>query len=394
MRTVEQTQTRAISWLSRNLTAHVSSGDTTGLTVGLDAPSGQQLRDQWTVVREWALGWRQIEATLPGGATVKWETRMLAGSRQSLPTRLALATIDAVAAWAGGEFPAQLVLAQERWSALAAAFPDTATEPTLRAVIDWTPVDWDLLLSTTAWFAAHPATDRSWTPRQVPVPGLNAKWLDLTGRRTLIARLLGLGQIEFRNRPTQVRMTYVDPAHAAAGLRRWDIITADDVVDLPYRPTTALIVENRDTAFYFPPVVPNGIVLLGNGDAAVSVIRTVAPLMSAAQILYWGDIDAEGLRIVSRIRSRGHQVDTILMDETTYDTYARFGTNLDPAGRPIPPGDPASPPLLNEAETHLYRRLTDPAFPGHRRIEQERIPLNVAVDHLLAFTAGHATDCP
>lgn len=385
MKTAEQARARTATWLDRNLIGHVTAGDTGGLTVGLDAPSGQQLREQWAAVRGWALGWRHLEPALPDRATLTWETRMLGGSRQQLPTRLVFATIDAAAAWVGDRHLAQLTTARDRWHILTTAFPATATETILRAVLDWPPVDLDLLLSTTAWFADHPQTDHTWTPRQVPVPGLHAKWLDAAGRRTLIARLLGLDQIELCHRPTQIRVTYIDPEYIAAGGRRWDIITAGDISNLPYPPTTVLIVENRDTAFYFPPELPSGIVVLGNGDAAVTVTASLASLMTATRVFYWGDIDAEGLRIVSRIRSRGHLLETILMDLPTYDTYATFGTNLDQSGKAIAPGDPTPPPLLTNAETELYLRLTDPAFTGHRRIEQERIPMVVAVDHLLAL---------
>jgi hypothetical protein len=388
VKTAEQSRTRTGTWLDRTLTSHVAAGSNSGFTVGLDAPSGKQLQTQWAAAREWALSWRHIEPTLPDGATLTWETRLLGGSRQQLPTRLVLASIDTAASWAGGSSPARLGAVRERWAALNSAFPVTATEATLRAVLDWPSIDLDLLLSTAAWFATHPEADRAWTPRQVPVPGLHAKWLDAASRRTLIARLVGLDHIDLRSRPTQVRVTYIDPDHATAGRRRWDIITAGDVADLPYPATTVLIVENRDTAFYFPPTVPSGVVVLGNGDAAVTAIATVASIMSAAQVVYWGDIDAEGLRIVSRIRSRGHHIDTILMDVATYDAYASFGTNLDPSGRSLAPGDPNPPPLLTEAEAQLYRRLTDPGFAGHRRIEQERIPLRVAVDLLAALALG------
>lgn len=382
MRTAEQARARTVTWLDRNLTERVAAGNPAGFTIGLDAPSGTALRNQWPSARDWALAWRQLEPTLPPDAHLGWVPRLLGGGRQDLPAKLALATIDAAAAWAGASYPARLALARHRWAALTAAFPTTATEPILRTALEWADVDWELLLSTAAWFAAHPIADHTWTPRQVPVPGLHAKWLDAAGRRTLIARLLGVDQIELQHRPTQVRVTYLDPAHAAAGRRRWDIITAGDVVDWPYPPTVALIVENRDTAFYFPPTVPGGILLLGNGDAALTVIAAVAPMLADIHLRYWGDLDADGLRIVSRIRSRGHPVDTILMDCGTYDTYSRFGTNRDPSGKTITPGDPVPPPLLTGPETELYLRLTDPAFTGHRRVEQERIPLQVAVDQL------------
>lgn len=392
MRTTEQTRARAATWLNRNLTGHVANGETCGITIGLDAPSGQQLREQWTAVLDWALAWRHMEERLVEGATLTWETRMLGPSRQQLPTRLVLETIDSAAAWAGDHYPNQLVIARERWAALSAVFPATATEPTLGAVLNWNPTDLELLLSTADWFSAHPETDHTWTPRQVPVPGLHAKWLDAAGRRTLIARLVAIDQIMLRSRPSQARVTYLDPNHAAAGQRRWDIITAGDRVALPYPPATVLIVENRDTAFYFPPTVPGGIAVLGNGDAAVTLIGTILPLMSAARVIYWGDIDAEGLRIVSRLRSRGHHLDTILMDVAAYDAFSTFGTNLDSSGKTIGPGDRNPPPLLTDSESELYRRLTDPAFAGHRRIEQERIPLAVAADCLLSLAGIHPPD--
>jgi hypothetical protein len=243
----------------------------------------------------------------------------------------------------------------------------------------WDQVDVDLLVTTARWFAAHPMPDGAWTPRQVPVPGLHAKWLDVTGRRGLIEKLAGIPALQLRSRPVQARITYIDPGHVAAGHRRWDIITAGDTLALPYPAATVLIVENRDTAFYFPPEVPSGVVVLGNGDAAVSLATAARPLTASARVLYWGDIDAEGLRIVSRLRASGHPVTSVLMDLPTYDTYAAYGTPLDQRGKIIPPGDPTPPPGLTHAEKALYHRLTDPDWTGHRRIEQERIPLDVAL---------------
>lgn len=394
MRTIEQTRARAGTWLDRNLTGRLTADQNEGLTVGLDAPSGPTLQQQWPAVREWALQWRELEPTLPDGATLAWETRMVASSRQPLPARLTLTTLDATAAWAGAGHPARVRVARDRWAQVRAAFPETAAEPILRAILPWGQVDVDLLLSTAAWFAAHPTLDHTWTPRQVPVPGLHAKWLDVTGRRTLIARLLGLDQIVLRDRPTQAQVTYVDPDHASASGRRWDILTAGDRVDWPYPPRVVLIVENRDTACYFPPVVPGGVVVLGNGDAAVTAITAVTAHLGDVNIVYWGDIDAEGLRIVSRLRERGHEVTTMLMDVVTYMTYAVFGTNLHPSGRTIMAGEPVPAPALTAAEAALYRQLTDPAFTGHRRIEQERIPLQVAVDTLLAIAGSTAPSTP
>lgn len=379
MRTVDDTRLRARKWLDRNLISHVARGDTSGVAFGLDAPSGRMLREHWPDALQWAFAWRHLEPTLPDGVALCWETRLLGSARQGLPTRLLLSSIDVAATWVGDGYPERLTIARERWATLTAGFPTTATEGTLRAVLDWSQVDLDLLVSTAHWLSVNPVADHTWTPRQVPVPGLHAKWLDATGRRTLLARLVDISEMQLRPRPLQAHITYLDPGHAGAGGRRWDVITAGDGAHLPYRPTTVVIVENRDTAFYFPPEIHGGIAVLGDGDAVVNLITTVEPLLAAASTFYWGDIDADGLRIVSRLRSRGQRLTTILMDLPTYDSFEPYGTPLDQHGKVIAPGDSTLPSHLTKAESALYQRLTDPNWAGHRRVEQERIPLAFAV---------------
>jgi hypothetical protein len=45
-------------------------------------------------------------------------------------------------------------------------------------------------------------------------------------------------------------------------------------------------------------------------------------------------------------------------------------------------------PHLTEAERALYHRLISPDWTGHRRVEQERIPLSVALEQVLHRQAG------
>lgn len=61
-----------------------------------------------------------------------------------------------------------------------------------------------------------------------------------------------------------------------------------------------------------------------------------------------------------------------------------------PTGHPNTCRSTARKPLahLTPAEAALYERLTDPGWEGTRRIEQERIPLGVALDAVQAAIAG------
>lgn len=383
MKTLDDTKARVRTWLDRNLISKVADGAETGLSVGLEAPTGRALQERWADVHAWARGWRATAAGLPAGVRVDWVTRKLGPIGQELPHRLVLDTVDTAASWAGGHHPGTLERARTRWAALTDAFPATTDVKVLRAVMGWEPVDVDLLMTTARWFADHPIEDDTWTPRQVPVPGLHAKWLDVAGRRTLIEQLAGIPQVRLRARPVQARITYLDPDHATAGPRRWDLITAGDTYVPPYAVQVVVVVENRDTAFYFPPRVPGGVLVFGNGDAAVNLLEGALPSLGSPPLIYWGDIDADGLRIVARLRSHGHHVHTILMDVPTYRMYARFGTGRDQRGNTIPASHAPAPPGLTPDENALYNLLTSTTFDGHRRIEQERIPLERAVKSVL-----------
>lgn len=97
-------------------------------------------------------------------------------------------------------------------------------------------------------------------------------------------------------------------------------------------------------------------------------------------IIYWGDLDAAGFAIVNTYRTE-LPVRTILMDHPTYLRYAEFGTNHYPDGRPILAGGPTLP-YLTEDEAIAYAAVAD-SNADPRRIEQERIPLQVAAKALL-----------
>jgi hypothetical protein len=104
-------------------------------------------------------------------------------------------------------------------------------------------------------------------------------------------------------------------------------------------------------------------------------------------LLYWGDLDAAGLEILNGYREAGLAVTSILMDLETFDRFQQFGTATDARGNPL-----TCPPrrdllYLTGPELALYERLTDFSWGGYRRIEQERIPLEVAFSAVIETLA-------
>lgn len=156
-----------------------------------------------------------------------------------------------------------------------------------------------------------------------------------------------------------------------------------DPVVLPYVPRVVLISENKDTAVGFPPV-PGGIAVEGGGSGAVTHAQFEF-ILKAPVVVYWGDMDADGLEILNQFRGAGVAKASMLMDLATFETWARFGTNTDKHEQPLGPRAPKPVDHLTVSERALYEALASPDWTQFRRIEQERIALEVARAALLAL---------
>lgn len=315
--------------------------------------------------------------------------RNVHGTAQRLPTHVTVSDVDAAARLVGPDQIAQLGRGRARAAYLRDHFPTvTDVAPLVRAVDTYTDTDFKLLCTTATWFATHSAVGL--TPRQVPVPGLHAKWLN-TGQH-LVAALAGLPDLGLAPRhPPRLHFTYLDPDHRSCGIRHHDSVTVGDSMTPAYSPTVAVISENKDTALHFLPL-PGGISVEGAGCGG-GTAAAVAWLRACPHLFYWGDMDAAGFTILNGFRAVGLPVTSVLMDLPTYQHYEHYGTLTDARGRLIPPGNRRSLPHLTSDERQLYDHLTDPEWTRYRRVEQERIPLSVALDAVHALLHQRTKTC-
>jgi hypothetical protein len=335
--------------------------------------------------------WREFADQLPAGAKLVHRTVTVRGVITDFPATLT-ADLDAAVALVTGTEP--LTVEVDRARALASSLRSTGallTPATLRAVYRLSVTDAEVLLSAVTWLHQHPDVGK-WTARQLPVPGMHTKWLDTQG--TLLRDVTGRDvRDQVRPRLTVVHLTYVDPDHAASGRRRHDAWTTGDVHDIAYQPRIVLVVENRDSRLWFPPV-KDTIVVEGGGKAAAAMLAHIPWIRAADHVVYWGDIDADGYTILDQFRAAlaepapdgapAKSVTSILMDATDLHRYSRHGVNHDKAGRPIKPSS-ATLPHLTESETTAYDTIATAGPTPFRRIEQEAIPLTHAATRLLAI---------
>lgn len=271
---------------------------------------------------------------------------------------------------------------RQRFSCLRGEFD--VSEDVLAAVVyklkDMDDLDFELVCQAAHYFARHDASGMR--PRAVAIPGFSAKWLGGKGsvRRKAICLLLGRESLDFEERPGEIRLRYLDSAHCCY---------PDLYVTQPWRTADcarfryAVIVENKDT-YQEMPQIDDCICVFDCGRAANRMVSLLPWLADTPHVVYWGDMDADGLEILSGIRESGIDCDSILMNMDVYRRYRRFGTEYTEQGRRIEPRKVGAMPGLRAEERELYEALCTGEGVGYLRIEQERIPIVDAVAELCA----------
>ena len=129
---------------------------------------------------------------------------------------------------------------------------------------------------------------------------------------------------------------------------------------LPVRDARVVVVENRVNVLTMPSL-RRTIVIGGLGNAS-SLLRHVSWLTSSP-IAYWGDVDVEGLEILSRLRSLFPHTSSVLMDKEALDRWDDLIGRGTGRAREMPP-------LLTPGEAAAFRACVD----RNLRLEQERVP--------------------
>lgn len=125
-----------------------------------------------------------------------------------------------------------------------------------------------------------------------------------------------------------------------------------------------LIVENKTTLYttLTLPKMDKTIAIFGQGNAVTNIQN--AKWLNDLTILYWGDIDAHGFEILSRIRKHFSHTKSVLMDKITFEKFFE-----NDSGKPATDTTTLN---LTENESELYNLLKI----NNWRLEQEKIPFD------------------
>jgi hypothetical protein len=100
--------------------------------------------------------------------------------------------------------------------------------------------------------------------------------------------------------------------------------------------------------------------------------------LANCRLFYWGDVDVHGFHILSRLRGTFPNIISVMMDEATLDTFARFIVTASES-----PNENIS--HLTMEESQPYRR----AKAGKLLLEQEKIPHLQASPLLASMLSCH-----
>jgi hypothetical protein len=282
--------------------------------VPLGIPTEQAALRQVDGVRAWVSAWQRWQAnTVQTSDTLSWcERRWKALGVQRLPEKLALRGPEDVAMWIGES--ARWECAQSRYQTLTARWPVLAQQlPRYFDVLaDYGDADFRRLAEMLDWIANHPQSDLY--PRQLPVSGLDSKWLD--GRKGLLTDLVAAIQedsssdLDFYQRcglkapPLLMRMRVLDQALRARVGGVGDITApAEDLAGLNLPVSHVFIVENLQTGLAMSDM-PGAVVFMRLGYNVDVLARF--PWLARAKCIYWGDLDTSSPFIHSRVAIRAH----------------------------------------------------------------------------------------
>ncbi len=129
-----------------------------------------------------------------------------------------------------------------------------------------------------------------------------------------------------------------------------------------------IITENKMN-FRTLPDLSNSFAIWGMGFN-VAILKDVEWL-NDCQIIYWGDLDAQGFQILSQLRSYFYETISVMMDRETFDTFQEFAVQGTVC-------KVANLSYLTPEEHDLFVDLSNQTI----RLEQEKIPKDFVIGRL------------
>jgi len=357
----------------------LEGGGSWPLVVSLGELVERDVAEAPQLVRAWVQRWSDGS----GCGELRWEERQWPRhGTQRLPTALVIEGPLQVARELGEDARweracARRLLLVETWQRLGdklGRFFDV--------LADYSDHDFARLVALLAWIEQNPSS--SCYVRQLPISGMDTKWLD-GKRRGLVVDLLqairGDATVHdfyqlcgLRRPPQRIRLRVLCPElrEAVGGLTDLEV-PLDQLGTLRVQPRSILIVENLETGLALPDMP--GVIAFMKLGTSVSVLASL-PWVREATAVYWGDLDSHGFAILDHARRALPQLRSVLMDEHTLLSHRELWVEEST------PYAKAELPHLTAVERAVFMKLQANTWGRAVRLEQERVRWLLAVESL------------
>lgn len=176
----------------------------------------------------------------------------------------------------------------------------------------------------------------------------------------------------FLTPPERVRFRLLDPETTLLGEARDLTVTAEAFRNLAPNVNTVIVTENL-VNFLALPARPKALAVFGAGYGFSAVNE--AEWLRDCDVLYWGDLDTHGFRILDQLRAAHPHVHSVLMDTETLLAHGNFW------GRETKPARATLTRLTSE-ESAVYDALRDDTYGPAVRLEQEHLNWDWVLERL------------
>lgn len=389
---------RAKYWKNTKTLKSLLAGNTEfPLQISLKPPKGNAALNNISHFQEFVDSWKSFceQAEYESmQVNVRWETVIFRSiSEQQVPTYLTIPDISSLARMLGDAEEQQLKDWQSRISyifdSLSIELAKRTVHPirsiyerelfstlvaNLEILSGFSKLELELLVKLIPQL--HKGMGRGSYLRALPVIFVDTKYIEKNLKliESVTAAILDssakemglLSWLDCRNKPKDwllVKPLCKSAADALGGLPLLRM-SSETLLQFELPAKNILVIENEQSCLSLDNI-PDTIAVSGGGKN-VSWMRV--NWLANKRVAYWGDIDSEGLAILSDVRSKLSTVIPLMMDTETVKAYRDRMVDE-------PESVIREPVALTESELMLFRMLRNGDY-GSARLEQERLPMD------------------
>lgn len=373
------------------------------IRISLKPPKGNAVLNDIKHFQEFIDSWRSFCEQIEYESLkvkVSWDTvKFRSLSEQKVPTSVAISDISSIAKMLGSEQERQLIGWQNRvafiFDSLAVELAKQSVHPirsgyerelfseligNLEVLSDFSDSDLKLLVKLIPQL--HKGMGRGCYLRALPFIFVDTKFIEKNLRviESVTSAVLDcsvkeiglLSWLDCRDKPKDwllVRPLCKKTKDSLRGLPQLRL-SSETLMDFELPAKNILVIENEQSCLSLDNI-PDTIAVSGGGK---NVSWMKASWLTSKRVAYWGDIDSEGLAILSDVRSKLSSIIPLMMDSDTVEAYRDRMVDE-------PESVTREPVALTDRELIFFRMLRNGTF-GCTRLEQERLPIDFVYEKL------------